>query len=169
MTTNRSVVAFVLVAAVFAGRSDAQTSAKVNVPPNVIFRPDLVYSRPNGIALMLILRQQGLMIHGLRVRQGNWMTEMAYHFLASSSKDSWHPDGEVQIFADYMERVGAAKQARQMFVENPNQAVISETMQENISRERDRIKSRRKLRNRRRIARGKLFRAEHLGIRQKND
>ena len=37
-----------------------------------------------------ILRQQALMIHGLRVRQGKWMSEMAYHFLASSSKDSWH-------------------------------------------------------------------------------
>ena len=86
------------------------------------------------------------------------MTEMAYHFIASSSKDSWHPDGEVQIFADYMERVGAACEARQALVGNPNQAVLSETMQEEISRERDRIKASRKLRNRQRSARSKLFR-----------
>jgi hypothetical protein len=92
-----------------------------------------------------ILRQQALMIHGMRVRQGNWMTEMAYHFLAQAS-NSWHPDGEVQIFADYLERVGAATEARQALVEHPNQAVNCETMQESISRERDRIKSGRKFR-----------------------
>ena len=92
------------------------------------------------------------------------ITEMAYHYLASSSKDSWHPDGEVQIFADYRERVGAAKEAHQALVDNPNEAVICETMQERISRERDHIKAGRKFRNRRRIARGKKFRAERLGL-----
>ena len=91
------------------------------------------------------------------------MTEMAYHFLASSSKRSCYADGEVQIFADYKERVGAAKEARQALVANPNQAVICETMQDRISRERDHIKSGRKFRNRQRIARGKMFRAERLG------
>ncbi len=110
-----------------------------------------------------ILRQQALTINGLRVRQGHCTTEMSYHFLASSSWTSCYADGEVQIFADYMERVGAASEARHALVGNPNQAVISETMQENISRERDRIKSGRKLRNHRRIARGKLFRAEREG------
>jgi hypothetical protein len=65
----------------------------------------------------------------------------------------------VQIFADYLDRVGAAIEARQALVVNPNQAVICETMQEHISRERDHIKSGRKFRNRRRIARGKRFRS----------
>ena len=107
-----------------------------------------------------ILREQALMIHRLRVRRANDPSEMDYHFLAhSSSKDSWYGDGEVQIFADYMDRVGAAKEARQMVVENPNEAVTCETMQESISLERDHVKSGRKFRNRRPITRGKLFRA----------
>jgi hypothetical protein len=112
-----------------------------------------------------ILREQALMIHRLRAGKANFSGEMDYHFLArSSSKDSWYGDGEVQIFADYMDRVGAAIEARQALVENPNQAVICESTQESISRERDHIKSGRKFRNRRRIARGKVFRPERLGL-----
>jgi dipeptidyl aminopeptidase/acylaminoacyl peptidase len=53
MTTIRSLVAFLLVATVLTGRSDAQTDAKVKVPANVIFQPNLVYSKPNETALML--------------------------------------------------------------------------------------------------------------------
>ena len=104
-----------------------------------------------------VLRLQARMIQGLRVRQGNWATEMAYHFLASSSETSCYADGEVQILADYVERVGAATEARRALVENPKQAVICETMQEAISRERDHIKSGRKFRNRRRTGRRQTF------------
>ena len=52
-------------------------------------------------------------------------------------------NGEVQIFADYMDRVAAAVEARNELLTNPNQAVISETVQEVISRRRDQIKARR--------------------------
>jgi hypothetical protein len=108
-----------------------------------------------------ILREQALLIHRLRVRKASYTGEMDYHFLARSpGEESWHPNGEVQIFADYMDRVAAAREARQALVEHPNQAVICESLQEGISRERDRIKSGRKLKNRRRIARGKNFRGE---------
>jgi hypothetical protein len=110
-----------------------------------------------------ILREQALMIHRLRAGKANYSSEMDYHFLAeSSSKDSWFGDGEVQIFADYMDRVGAAQEARQALVEYPNQVFTCETTQEYISRQRDHIKSGRKFRNRRRIARGKRFRARRL-------
>lgn len=92
----------------------------------------------------VILRQQALRIHRLKVKKGNEFREMDYHFLAEEScRDSWFGDGEVQIFADYMERVAAAVEARNELLANPNQAIISETVQEAISRWRDRIKARR--------------------------
>jgi hypothetical protein len=99
----------------------------------------IVYSAPPPI-----LRQQALLVHGLRVRKGNYATEMDYHFLAQeSSEDSWFGDGEVQIFADYMDRVAAASEARNELLPRPNQPVLCETVQEVISRQRDRIKARR--------------------------
>jgi hypothetical protein len=75
---------------------------------------------------------------------------MNYHFLAEmSSRDSWCGDGEVQIFADYRERVSAAAQARQEILARPNQPVLSETLQKLIFRRRDQIKRRkRRCRNR---------------------
>ena len=77
---------------------------------------------------------------GLKVRKGDHAREMDYHFLAEeSSRDSWC-DGEVQVFADYRDRVAAAAQARRELVPNPNQPVLSETLQEAISRRRDRWK-----------------------------
>jgi hypothetical protein len=91
-----------------------------------------------------ILRQQALRIHGLKVRKGRHGTDMDYHFLAeSSSQHSWWGDGEVQIFADYMDRVAAAALARRELVANPNQPILSETLQEVVSRRRDQIKARR--------------------------
>ena len=69
---------------------------------------------------------------------------MDYHFLAlSSSKRSWYGDGEVQVFADYMGRVAAADEARRQLLANPNQAIISETVQEAISLSATNIKARR--------------------------
>ncbi len=69
---------------------------------------------------------------------------MDYHFLArETSEDSWLGDGEVQIFADYTERVAAAIEARRELVANPNQPITSEALQETVSRRRDRIKARR--------------------------
>lgn len=97
----------------------------------------IVYRAPPAI-----LRWQALRIHALQVRQGDDVNAMDYHYLAeSSSKDSWC-DGEVQIFADYENRVAAATQARSDLLVNPNQSVLSETMQEDISRRRDQIKAR---------------------------
>lgn len=108
----------------------------------------ICYSAPPAI-----LRQQALMIHSLLVRNGSGST-MDYHFLAqSSSRHSPYADGEVQIFADYMDRVAAAAQARLELVANPRQPVLSETVQEAISRKRDQIKGRRR---RKRAARRKL-------------
>jgi hypothetical protein len=107
----------------------------------------ICYSAPPAV-----LRQQALIVHRLEVRKGNLSREMDYHFLAEeSSRDSWC-DGEVQIFADYMDRVAAATEARQELVPNPNQPVLSETLQELVSRRRDRIKARRQSRRRRRVA-----------------
>jgi hypothetical protein len=92
-----------------------------------------------------VLRRQALILHGLRVKLGSSLAEMNYHFLAEqSSRSSW-ADGEAQIFADYNERVGAAVQARREMVPQPKQPVLSETLQEVISRRRDaiqRLKSR---------------------------
>jgi hypothetical protein len=96
-----------------------------------------------------ILRQQALIVYGLRVWR-NRTRNMDYHFLArESSRDSWCADGEVQIFADYMERVAAAKEARQELLSNPRQPILSETIQEDISRRRDEIKANRRSRKRR--------------------
>jgi hypothetical protein len=108
----------------------------------------IVYSAPAPI-----LRQQALLVHDLRVRKGSSATEMDYHFLAQeSSEDSWYGGGEVQIFADYLDRVGAATQARHELLPNPNSPVLSDTMQEVISRRRDQIKARRAARHEQRPA-----------------
>jgi hypothetical protein len=97
----------------------------------------IVYSAPPAI-----LRQQALAIHSLRVATNNRAAEMDYHFLAEqTSEGSWLADGEVQIFADYAERVAAATQARRDLVPNPNQPITSEELQEVVSRRRDRIKA----------------------------
>jgi hypothetical protein len=93
-----------------------------------------------------ILRQQALMLHSLRVKAGSPTTEMNYHFLADkTSTDAWCGDGEVQIFADYRERVAAATQARLEILPLPNRPVLSETLQEVISQRRDQIKHRKRL------------------------
>jgi len=89
-----------------------------------------------------ILRLQALGVHGLRVRKGDGLRAMDYHFLAErSSAASWYGDGEVRIFADYMDRVAAAAEARRQVLPDANQAILSETVQDLISRQRDRIKS----------------------------
>jgi hypothetical protein len=65
---------------------------------------------------------------------------MDYHFLAErTARHAW-ADGEVQVFADYDDRV-AAVTARRELVSNPKVSVLSETLQEEISRRRDRIKA----------------------------
>jgi hypothetical protein len=111
----------------------------------------LCYSAPPAI-----LRQQALRIHDLRVQQGNDARGMDYHYLAEkSSRDSWC-DGEVQIFSDYLDRVAAATEARQELVANPKAPVLSETVQEAISRRRDQIKARRKSNHDREAVRRKL-------------
>jgi hypothetical protein len=100
----------------------------------------IVYSAPPPV-----LRQQALAIHSLRVGTGMRASGMDYRDLArQTSEDSWFGDGEVQIFADYTERVAAAVQARQELVPNPNQPILSEDLQEAVSRRRDRIKARRR-------------------------
>jgi hypothetical protein len=97
----------------------------------------IVYTAPPAI-----LRQQALLIHGLKVRKGSYATEMDYHFLAQeSSAFSWYGDGEVQIFADYMDRVAAATQARNELLPYPNRPIVSETVQEAVSGRRDQIKA----------------------------
>jgi hypothetical protein len=107
----------------------------------------IVYQAPPAI-----LRRQALRIHGLHVSQGDPVYGMDYHFLAeSSSKDSWYGDGEVQIFADYQERVAAATIARNELLANPNQPVLCESMQEFISQRRDQIKARRRVNCRARV------------------
>jgi hypothetical protein len=106
----------------------------------------ICYSAPPAV-----LRYQALIVHSLRVKAGSYATEMNYHFLAErSSAVSWCGDGEVQIFADYRDRVAAATQARAEFLPRPNQPVLSETLQELISRRRDQIKQRRSRCRRRR-------------------
>jgi hypothetical protein len=99
----------------------------------------IVYSAPSPI-----LRRQALSIHGLRLRKDSYTTEMNYHYLAeSSAAGSWWPEGEVQIFAGYMDRVASAVEARQELLPNPKQRIISETVEEAISQRRDRINARR--------------------------
>ena len=105
----------------------------------------IVYSAPPPI-----LRLQALRVHVLRVRKGAPTTAMDYHFLAEgSSRDSWY-DGEVQIFADYMDRVAAAVQARAELLANPNEPILSDEIQEIVSRRRDQIKAYRVRSNRHR-------------------
>jgi hypothetical protein len=105
----------------------------------------IVYSAPPAV-----LRLQALRVHGLRVRPGDERAEMDYHFLAErSSRDSW-AGGEVQIFADYLDRVGAAAEARHELVPSTNQPILSEAVQEAVSRRRDQIKGRRARARRRR-------------------
>lgn len=87
-----------------------------------------------------VLRLQALILHNLRVQQGSYLTEMNYHYLAEERSRNWWADGEVQIFADYKERVSAAVQARQELLPQPKQPILSETLQEVISRRRDQIK-----------------------------
>jgi hypothetical protein len=98
----------------------------------------IVYSAPPAV-----LRQQALVIHSLQVSNDGPSREMDYHFLAQECSRGLWVDGEVQIFADYTERVAAAAQARQELVPQPNQPILSEQLQEDISRLRDRIKARR--------------------------
>jgi len=84
---------------------------------------------------------------------------MDYHFLAEhSSSEAWC-DGEVQIFADYLDRVAAAEQAREELLPNPKEPILSEEMQVVVSRRRDQIKARRvanvqRFRNRNRVRTG---------------
>jgi hypothetical protein len=76
---------------------------------------------------------------------------MDYHFLArESSRVSAYGDGEVQIFADFRERVQAATLARRELFPEPGRPILSETVQELISRRRDQIKARRAADGRRR-------------------
>jgi hypothetical protein len=104
----------------------------------------IVYSAPPAI-----LRQQALRIHGMEVGDGT--AAMDYHYLAErSSRDSW-VDGEVQVFADYQERVASAVQARHELVPSPNAPLLSEAVQEAVSRRRDWIKARRAGARRRRV------------------
>jgi hypothetical protein len=89
-----------------------------------------------------VLRQQALAVHSLHVGTSNRAAEMNYHFLAERTReDSRLGDGEVQIFADYTERVAAAIEARRELVANPNQPIQSEELQEAVSRRRGRIKA----------------------------
>jgi hypothetical protein len=88
-----------------------------------------------------LLRLQALRVHGLRVSRRNPAGGMDCHFLAGSRAYGGWADGEVQIFGDYMDRVAAAVEARRELQVPPNQPVLSETVQELISRRRDRIKS----------------------------
>ncbi len=95
-----------------------------------------------------VLRSQARRVAALHVAEGDGHRAMDYHFLAHDpAGDSWYGDGEVQIFADYRDRVAAAVEARRQFHVPPGRPVLSETLQEAISRRRDQIK-RRKKRNR---------------------
>jgi hypothetical protein len=95
-----------------------------------------------------VLRCQALRIYGLRVGGRGVTAGMDYHYLADGSGAAAWCDGEVQIFADYHDRVAAADEARRQLLPNPKQPVLSEAVQEAISRQRDLIQ-RHKLRNRR--------------------
>ena len=55
MAMIRSLVVVLLVAGLFACRSDAQGNKNVKVPANVIFQPDLIYAKAGDIPLMLDL------------------------------------------------------------------------------------------------------------------
>ena len=99
----------------------------------------ICYSAPPAV-----MRLQALRINSLHVRMGTSVFGMDYHYIArASTRDSW-PDGEVQIFVDYKQRVRAAVEARRELVVNPKQPVISEAIQEAVSRRRDKIMARRR-------------------------
>jgi hypothetical protein len=102
-----------------------------------------------------VLRLQAMRVHGLHVRQGDPTAEMDYHYLAESSvAGSWGADGEVQVFADYVDRVAAATQARRELLADAGPSFTSEPDQEAVSRRRDQIKARRVTKRRRQAARG---------------
>jgi hypothetical protein len=106
----------------------------------------ICYSAPPAI-----LRRQALAIQPMKVFRRSATTEMDYTYLASGSGvGCWHPDGEVQIFIDYVDRVQAAVEARQELLPNPNQPVTDHETVLAISRRRDQIKARRVARRRRR-------------------
>jgi hypothetical protein len=91
-----------------------------------------------------VLRFQALAVHSLRVKPGDHAAEMDYRYLAERPDGVlWWPDGKVQIYADYRDRVASAVQARRELVAKPRQPVLSETAHELISRRRDQIKRRR--------------------------
>lgn len=79
---------------------------------------------------------------------------MDYHFIAeASSHDSWYGAGEVQIFADNLDRVAAAREVRSELLAKPGQTILSDEVQEVFSRRRDQIKARRRDNRRARIRR----------------
>src|SRR5262249_19364242 len=63
----------------------------------------ICYSAPGPV-----LRCQALRIHGLRVGGRGATADMDYHYLADGAGAAAWCDGEVQIFADYHDRVAAA-------------------------------------------------------------
>ena len=89
------------------------------------------------------------MVADLRTTPHGYSQE-THHYLAEGEHARRYADGEVQIFADYGQRVSAATQARRQTVANPSQPVLSEELQELISRRRDRIKWGRIMANRKR-------------------
>jgi hypothetical protein len=92
-----------------------------------------------------ILRTQALFVHGLHVTGGDPYREMDYHFLAERASAGAHfPDGEVQIFSDYRDRVAAAIQARREVLARPDGPTHAEALEEVISRRRDVIKKQRR-------------------------
>lgn len=92
-----------------------------------------------------LLRQQALAIDALRVGQRGSFSDMDYYFLAAATNRAfWRPDGEVQIFADYRERVAAAVEARRELVPNPRQPILCESVQWDVSRRRDAIRRRKR-------------------------
>jgi hypothetical protein len=96
----------------------------------------IVYTAPPPV-----LRMQALLVGALQVGRDAGVDGMDYHFLAERTARHARADGEVQVFADYRDRVAAAVSARRELVANPKVPVLSETLQEEISRRRDRIKA----------------------------
>ncbi len=98
-----------------------------------------------------VLRHQALCVNYLQVprRHLSWDTDTCY-LAHPPGSTSWYGDGEVQIFGDYVDRVAAATQARRELLRNTHQAVLSETLQEQISGRRDHIKARRAANKKRR-------------------
>jgi hypothetical protein len=87
-----------------------------------------------------ILRQRARQVHGMHVR-GNPFWSMDYRYLVEHPLH-WEgpPDGEVQIFADYRQRLSAAVQARKEVLARPDRPSDPETLEEVISRRRDTIR-----------------------------